>query len=162
MTTRRHWVVVASRDHARRGVADGFVMANHGKRPPLARMSPGDGILVHSPTTTFPQGEPLRAITVVGEVTGDEPEPSVAIPGGFRRAARLREIDPLPLEDVRAYLPVTRIRYGFFELDDAAAEAILELAGRSHLDQRVRGRGPWRRTARAPGNDCGTATRSPC
>lgn len=102
-------------------------MANHGKRPPLARMSAGDGILIYSPTTTFPGGEPLRAVTFVGEVTGAEPEPSVAIPGGFRRAATLREIVPLPLDDVRDHLPVSRIRFGFFELGQADAEAVWNL-----------------------------------
>lgn len=117
------WVIVASRDHARRGIAGGFVMANHGKRAPLARMSRGDRILIYSPTTTYPKGEPLRAITIVGEVTGDEPEPSEAIPGGFRRAASLREITPVPLADLRDHLPTNRLRFGFFELagDDAAA-----------------------------------------
>ena len=35
----RTWVIVVSHEHARRGVADGFIMANHGKRAPLARMS---------------------------------------------------------------------------------------------------------------------------
>lgn len=120
-------MIVASRDHARRGLSAGFVMANHGKRPPLARMSPGDGILIYSPTTTYPKGEPLRAITLVGEVTGDEPEPSDVIEGGFRRAARLREIEPLPLEEIREHLPVSRIRFGFFELGAEDAEAIWSL-----------------------------------
>ncbi len=99
--TRRHWVIVASREHARRGVTGGFVMANHGKRAPLARMSRGDGILIYSPTTAYPGGEPLRAVTVVGESTVDEPEPSDVIAGGFCRAAKLREIQPLPLEQIR-------------------------------------------------------------
>src|SRR5436305_119761 len=58
--TRRHWVIVASREHARRGVTGGFVMANHGKRAPLTRMSRGDGIFIYSPATTYPGGEPLR------------------------------------------------------------------------------------------------------
>lgn len=102
-------------------------MANHGKRPPLARMSPGDGVLIYSPTTTYPHGEPLRAITIVGEVTGSEPEPSDVIVGGFRRAARLREIEPLPLKGIRDHLPVSRLRFGFFELDPADAEAIWTL-----------------------------------
>lgn len=102
-------------------------MANHGKRGPLARMSPGDGILIYSPTTTYPNGEPLRAVTIVGEVTGEQPQPSDAIPGGFRRAAVLRDIDPLPLADVREHLPVARIRFGFFELDASAAETILAM-----------------------------------
>ena len=127
--TRRHWVIVGSRDHARRGLEGGFVMANHGKRSPLARMSPGDGVLIYSPTTTYPHGEPLRAVTIVGEVTGKELEPSDVITGGFRRAASLREIEPLSLEDIREYLPVSRIRFGFFELEAADAEAIWALLG---------------------------------
>jgi hypothetical protein len=127
MANKRYWVIVASREHARRGLAEGFVMANHGKRAPLARMSPGDAILIYSPTTTYPHGEPLRAIAIVGEVTGEEPDPSSVIVGGFRRAATLRQIDPLPLEQIRAYLPTSRLRFGFFELNPTDAEAILTL-----------------------------------
>ena len=127
MASGRHWVIVASRDHARRGLTSGFIMASHGKRSPLARMSPGDGVLIYSPTTTYPDGEPLRAVTIVGDVTGDEPEPSDVIVGGFRREANLREIEPLPLEEIREHLPVSRIRFGFFELEAADAEAIWTL-----------------------------------
>jgi hypothetical protein len=123
----RTWVIVASRDHARRGLTDGFVMANHGRRAPLARMGVGDEILVYSPTTSYPQGEPLTSITIVGEVTGDEPEPSVVIEGGFRRAATLREVEPIPLERIRDHLPVSRIRFGFFELPAPDAAAIRAL-----------------------------------
>ncbi len=126
----RHWVIVASRDHARRGVDEGFVMANHGKRPPLARMSRGDGILVYSPTTSYPDGEPLRAVTIVGTVTGEGPEPSTVISGGYRRRAELREIRPLPLDAVREHLPTSRIRLGLFEISPADAGAILAMADR--------------------------------
>ncbi len=128
MAERRHWVVVVSRDHARRGVTGGFIMANHGKRAPLARMARGDGIIVYSPTTSYPDGEPLRAVSFVGEVTGDEPEPSEVIAGGFRRAADLREVEPVPMQDIRDHLPASRIRFGFFEIDAADAEAIRALA----------------------------------
>jgi hypothetical protein len=124
----RHWVVVVSRDHARRGVTGGFIMANHGKRAPLARMSRGDGIIIYSPTTTYPHGEPLRAVTMVGEVTGDEPVPSEVIPGGFRLAADLREVEPVPMQDIRDHLQASRIRFGFFEIDAADAAAIRSLA----------------------------------
>lgn len=127
MSDQRHWVIVASLDHARRGLGNGFVMANHGKRAPLVRMSPGDGVLIYSPTTTYPRGEPLRAITVVGEITGTEPEESEVISGGYRRAATLREIEPLPLAAVREHLPTNRLRFGFFELDAVDAAAIRAL-----------------------------------
>jgi hypothetical protein len=50
------------------------------------------------------------------------------IAGGFCRAATLREIQPLPLEQIRPHLPVSRLRFGFFELDTADANAILALA----------------------------------
>lgn len=129
MTT---WVLVASLDHARRGLSSGFVMANHGKRAPLARMAVGDRIAIYSPTTTFPKGEPLRAIAIVGEVTGAEPEPSEAIPGGFRRRAALREITPVPLATIRDHLPMSRLRFGHFALEPQAADAlwgVLDAAG---------------------------------
>ncbi len=124
----RHWVIVVSREHARRGVEGGFIMANHGKRAPLQRMSPGDGILVYSPRDAFPDGEPLKAVTFVGEVTGEAPEPSEVIPGGWRLRASLREIEPIPLADVREQLPTSRIRFGCFELPAEDAETILGLS----------------------------------
>ena len=127
MGTGRSWVIVASRDHARRGLGGGFVMGNHGRRAPLSRMSRGDDIFIYSPMTTYPDGEPLRAVTIVGEVTGEAPEPSDVIAGGFRRAASLREIEPLPLDRIREHLPVSRIRFGFFELDAPDAAAIWAL-----------------------------------
>jgi len=79
------------------------------------------------PTTAYPGGVPLRAITSLGEVTGEAPEPSDVIAGGFRREASLHEIEPLPLEEVREHLPVSRIRFGFFERDPPDAEAIWAL-----------------------------------
>lgn len=64
------------------------------------------------------------------EVTRETLEPSDVIVGGFRRRASLREIEPLPLEDVREDLPVSRIRFGFFELAPSDAEAIWALVDR--------------------------------
>ena len=127
-TTAAHtWVVVASLDHARRGLDDGFIMANHGKRAPVERMTPGDRLLVYSPKTSYPDGDRFQAIAIVGVVTGEEPEPSTVITGGFRRRADLREIDPLPLELLRDHLPTSRIRFGFFELSPEHAGAIWDL-----------------------------------
>ena len=120
----RAWVIVASLEHARRGLAEGFVMANHGKRAPLARMSVADRIVVYSARTAFPGGDPFQAIAIVGTVIGPEPEPSAVIAGGFWLRATLREIEPIPLARVRAHLPTSRLRFGFFELTRDGAEAI--------------------------------------
>jgi hypothetical protein len=102
-------------------------MANHGKRAPLARMSIGDRILVYSPKTTFPDGDPFQAIAIVGTVTSSEPEPSAVIPGGFRLRADLRQIEPIPLAQVREHLPTGRLRLGCFELERDGAAAIWKL-----------------------------------
>ncbi len=99
-------------------------MVNHGKRAPLARMSVGDRILVYSPKTTFPDGDPFQAIAIIGTVTGAEPEPSAVIPGGFRLRAALREIEPIPLAQIRDHLPTSRLRFGCFELAHVSADAI--------------------------------------
>jgi hypothetical protein len=123
----RTWVIVVSHEHARRGVAEGFIMANHGKRAPLARMTVGDRILIYSPKTAFPDGAPFQAIAIVGTVTGAEPEPSAVIPGGFRLAAALRAIEPIALAQIRDHLPTSKLRFGCFELIPADADAIWEL-----------------------------------
>ena len=123
----RTWVVVASLEHARRGVAGGFIMANHGKRAPLDRMNAGDRIVVYSPKTDFPDGKTFQAIGIVGTVTGAEPEPSPIIEGGFRLGADLREIDPIPLTAIRDHLPTSRLRFGCFELSNNSADAIWKL-----------------------------------
>ena len=57
-------------------------MANHGKREPMQRMSAGDRVVFYSPTTDYPDGEPLRAFTGMGTVTGAESEASTVIEGG--------------------------------------------------------------------------------
>ena len=99
-------------------------MANHGKRAPLARMSVGDRLLVYSPKTTFPNGDPFQAIAIVGMVTGEQPVPSAVIAGGFRLRADLREIEPIPLAQIRDHVPTHRIRFGCFELTRDDADAI--------------------------------------
>jgi len=64
----------------------------------------------------------LRAVTIVGTVSGTEPEHSDVIPGGFRLRADLHEIEPLPLDQIRACFPTNRLSFGCFELpqEDAA------------------------------------------
>ena len=125
------WVICASRDHARGGLADDYIMANHGKRAPLEQIKVGDVIMIYSPKTTYPNGEPLRAITIVGNITGAEIEPSDVIADGYRRSADLREIEPLTLDVVRPHLPTSKLRFGCFALAPADAVAIWGLMNRA-------------------------------
>ena len=69
---RRFWIGVASRDHVNVAVQGGFIQLNHGKRAPLRRFKAGDGVIMYSPRTTYPDGEHLQAFTAIGTVvTGD-------------------------------------------------------------------------------------------
>ncbi|WP_055525383.1 EVE domain-containing protein [Streptomyces graminilatus] len=68
----KYWLGVVCRDHVRRGTKAGIVQLGHGKRPGLARLSPGDRLVYYSPRTSLRDGEPLQAFTAIGEITDDE------------------------------------------------------------------------------------------
>ena len=69
---RRFWIGVASRDHVNVAVKGAFLQLNHGRKAPLRRLKAGDGVIMYSPRTGYPDGEPLQAFTAIGTVdTGD-------------------------------------------------------------------------------------------
>ena len=57
---RRHWLAVASADHARRGRALGIMQVCHGKAAPLRRIRGGDGVVYYSPTVSLGGKDRLR------------------------------------------------------------------------------------------------------
>jgi hypothetical protein len=79
---RRFWIGVVSRAHVRIGVEGGFAQVNHGKKAPLQRMRAGDGLVIYSPKTDYPDGAPLQAFTAIGVVrTGEVYQADMG--GGF-------------------------------------------------------------------------------
>jgi hypothetical protein len=70
--TRRFWIGVASRDHVNVGVTRAVIQLNHGKEAPLRRLKAGDGVIMYSPRTAYPDGEPLQAFTAIGTVATGE------------------------------------------------------------------------------------------
>jgi hypothetical protein len=70
--TRRFWIGVASRDHVNVAVKGAFVQLNHGQKAPLGRLKAGDGVIIYSPRTAYPDGEPLQAFTAIGTVVTGE------------------------------------------------------------------------------------------
>ncbi len=64
----QYWRVVVSKNHLARGVAGGFMQANHGKEGPLKRLDEDDWVVFYSPKTTYEGKEPLQAFTAIGRV----------------------------------------------------------------------------------------------
>jgi len=71
-TAPQFWIGVVSREHVQRGVEGGFIQLNHGKRAPLQRLHAGDGLVMYSPRTSHPDGEPLQQFTAIGVVATGE------------------------------------------------------------------------------------------
>lgn len=121
----KHWIAVASADHARRGGAGGFMQVNHGKAAPLRRISPGDGVVYYSPTQTFGGRDKLRAFTLIGRVKEGEIYPGEM--GGW--TAYRRDVDwsgahDAPIAPLLERLDFTagnvnwgyKMRFGLFEI----------------------------------------------
>ena len=68
----KYWIVVASRDHVRKGVEEGFCQANHGKEAPLRRMKKGDWVAFYSPKERFGGADKCRRFTAIGRISDDQ------------------------------------------------------------------------------------------
>ena len=67
-----HWIAVASANHVARGQSGGFMQVCHGKRAPLARIKPGDGVAYYSPCRNFGKVDGLQCLTAIGTVLPGE------------------------------------------------------------------------------------------
>jgi hypothetical protein len=72
MTNHNHWIGVVSRSHVEIGVKGGFIQLNHGKKVPLQKFRAGDGLVMYSPRTSYPDGEPLQSFTAIGTIVSGE------------------------------------------------------------------------------------------
>ncbi len=64
----KYWIIVASKDHVQRGVAGGFIQANHGKAAPLKRMHAGDWVIFYSPKLEYSKPEKCQCFTAIVRV----------------------------------------------------------------------------------------------
>ena|SRR5207249_8407399 len=72
MPERAYWIGVISRSHVQIGVEGGFIQLGHGKKAPLTRLHAGDGLVMYSPRTSYPDGEVLQAFTAIGSIVSGE------------------------------------------------------------------------------------------
>ncbi|MEZ4951571.1 MAG: EVE domain-containing protein [Saprospiraceae bacterium] len=68
----KFWIIVASKDHVKKGVEGGFAQAGHGKSAPLKRMSKGDYIEYYSGKETLEGGEKCQEFTAIGKIKEDQ------------------------------------------------------------------------------------------
>jgi len=130
------WIVVVSKDHIARGVAGGFMQANHGKAGPLKKMSVNDGVICYSPRQTYSGDEILQAFTAIGCVADEEVYQHKMsddfIP--WRRNIewlKCRETPIAPLIDKLDFIENKKswgykFRFGFFEIPEGDFKLICE------------------------------------
>lgn len=104
MIHRNYWLGVVSRSHVQLGVDGGFIQLNHGKKAPLQRFRAGDGLVMYSPRTAYPDGEALQSFTAIGTITSGE----------------VYQVDMAP--DFRPY----RIAVRFERCEEAAIKPLVE------------------------------------
>jgi predicted RNA-binding protein len=80
-----------------RGVAGGFIQANHGKAAPLKRLHQGDFVIFYSPKVEFEKPEKLQCFTAICELV-DEDIYQHDMGGGF--VPFRRNVKFLPSKDV--------------------------------------------------------------
>jgi predicted RNA-binding protein len=96
----KYWIIVASKDHIQRGLAGGFIQANHGKAAPLKRMHAGDWVIFYSPKLEYDKPEKCQCFTAIVRVV-DENVYQQDMGGGFI-PFRLK-VQFLPSKDVSIY-----------------------------------------------------------
>jgi EVE domain len=135
------WINTISADHVRRGVEGGFTQTDHGKPDRLKRLARGDWIAFYSPKTNYPEGDPLRMFTALGQIVDDEPY-QVELTSDvrpYRRKVEFLDCTPIPIRPLIDGLEFIedkqhwgfRFRFGLFRINDHDFDVI-----RSALTQR--------------------------
>ena len=135
----QHWIAVASAEHVRWGQKGGYMQVCHGKRGPLARVQPGDGVVYYSPTEVFRGSGRLQAFTAIGRAKDGEPY-AFDMGGGFVPFRRdvdwfeSRKTPILPLLDKLEFSAGRRnwgyqLRFGLFSISAVDFEVIAGAMG---------------------------------
>jgi len=122
----KYWIIVASKDHVKNGLAEGIAQACHGKATPLKRMRKNDFILYYSGKQTLGDSQLCQHFTAIGKVADDQVY-NYQVSENF--CPSRRNIEFMPSEDV-SILPLINelnfiqnkkiwgypFRFGFFEI----------------------------------------------
>jgi hypothetical protein len=133
----RHWIAVASAEHALRGRDHspfGFMQVCHGKCAPLKRLRAGDVVVYYAPAKTMGGQDKLQSFVSLGVVQPGEPY-AFDMGGGFvpyRRDVRYVRAQPTliaPLLDALDFVDNRqrwghKFRFGLFEVGAADMTAL--------------------------------------
>ncbi len=122
----KYWIIVASKDHVKTGVAEGIAQACHGKSSPLKRMRKDDFVIYYSGKQTFGKTEMCQEFTAIGKVKDDEVYPFQMSADfcPFRRNIQFFESEDVSIRPLINDLEFIRnkkswgypFRFGFFEI----------------------------------------------
>lgn len=136
MDTRRqkYWIIVASKDHVKSGIAQGIAQTCHGKAAPLRRMQKGDFVVYYSGKQTWGKPEKCQEFTAIGKVNDDEIYQFQISPDfcPSRRNIEFiqsRDISILPIIEELDFIQNKKswgypFRFGFFEINQHDFELI--------------------------------------
>jgi len=68
----KYWIIVASKDHVKAGIAAGIAQACHGKASQLNKMKKDDLVIYYSGKQTFGKPEKCQEFTALGKVIDGE------------------------------------------------------------------------------------------
>ncbi|WP_316831973.1 EVE domain-containing protein [Pedobacter aquatilis] len=130
----KYWLIVASKDHVKAGIADGIAQACHGKSSPLKRMRKGDFIIYYSGKQTLGKDDKCQAFTALGQILDDVPYLHQVAPDfcPSRRNVEFRQtndVSILPLINDLDFIKNKKswgypFRFGFFEINQHDFELI--------------------------------------
>lgn len=127
MRDAKYWVIVASKDHVKSGIASGIAQACHGKSSPLKRMKKGDFVIYYSGKQTLGKPDKCQEFTALGKVIDDEIY-QFQVSEDFCPSRRniefseFKDISILPLIDNLDFIQNKKswgypFRFGFFEIN---------------------------------------------
>lgn len=130
----KYWIIVASKEHVKTGLADGIAQTCHGKASPLRRMRKGDFIIYYSGKQSLGKPEVCQQFTGLGKVMDDEIY-QVEISQDFCPSRRnieflsSKDISILPLIAELNFIQNKKswgypFRFGFFEIKQHDFELI--------------------------------------
>jgi EVE domain len=129
-----NWIAVASAEHATRGRdargdgGRGFMQVCHGKRAPIARVTPGDRVAYYAPTLTMGGKDKLQSFVSIGIVQSADPY-AFDMGGGFvpfRKDVKYLKADETPIAPLLDEFEFVedrqrwgyKFRFGLFKISD--------------------------------------------